>query len=79
MRDRVEREEVEKWLKKLEERKDNLFPLNERGAWFIENINAYIQDCRHFMEKGDMVLAFEAIVWAWAWYEIGKELKLIKD
>ena len=59
MRDRVEKEEVEKWLSRLEERKDKLIPIDERGAWFIENINAYLEDCKHFMKKDDLVLAFE--------------------
>jgi uncharacterized protein len=38
---------------------------------FLENINAYIKDSAHFEQKGDLVRAFEAIVWAWSWLEIG--------
>jgi len=43
----------------------------------IKNIDAYISDTQHFM-KNDMVRAFEAIVWAWAWMEILEDLKIIK-
>ena len=35
----------------------------------IENIRAYMSDCTHFMEKNDLVKAFEAIVFAWGIYE----------
>ncbi|PKM91965.1 MAG: DUF357 domain-containing protein, partial [Euryarchaeota archaeon HGW-Euryarchaeota-1] len=27
----------------------------------------------YFLEKGDFVRAFEAIIWAWAWIEIGEK------
>ena len=60
--------ETEKWLGKLEN-------LDIRGdGEFTENIKAYISDARYFMENGDMVRAFEAVIWAWAWYEIGEKL-----
>ena len=38
---------------------------------FMENISAYIRDCQYFLEKDDLIRAFEAIIWAWAWMEIG--------
>ncbi|MCK5234032.1 MAG: DUF357 domain-containing protein, partial [Candidatus Aenigmarchaeota archaeon] len=36
-------------------------------------------DTNHFLEKKDYVRAFEAVVWAWAWLEIGKEVGAIKE
>ncbi len=44
-----------------------------KGEEFLVNINAYMSDTNHFKEKEDFVRAFEAVVWAWAWLEIGKE------
>jgi len=43
------------------------------GDTFMSNIRAYHADTRHFIEKEDLVYAFEAIVWAWAWLESGVE------
>jgi len=37
----------------------------------MENISAYIRDCQYFLEKDDPIRAFEAVIWAWAWMEIG--------
>ena len=35
----------------------------------LENLKAYISDCRHFREKGDLIRAYEAAVFAWGIYE----------
>ena len=43
----------------------------------LANINAYVKDSAHFAEQGDLVRSFEAIVWAWAWLEIGTDLKFL--
>ncbi|MCK5474169.1 MAG: DUF357 domain-containing protein [Candidatus Aenigmarchaeota archaeon] len=44
-----------------------------KGEEFLVNINAYMSDTNHFKEKEDFVRAFEAVVWVWAWLEIGKD------
>ena len=77
IKNRVSREEIEKQLTELTVKLKNAKARNKKGEEFLKNINAYVYDCKHFLKKGDYVLAFESIVWAWAWYEIGKELKLI--
>ena len=68
--------ETEKWLSKIEKAIKNLEPESERGKNFLKNINAYISDCKYFMERGDLVRAFEAVIWAWSQYETGKEAGL---
>lgn len=78
MKDRVTKEEILKWLSKIEEELKNAKPTKEKGKEFLENINAYVKDCKYFLEKGDLVLSFESIVWSWAYFEIGKDLKLIE-
>jgi len=72
------KQETEKWLEKIKEEIKNVELLDVDKENFLNNINAYIQDCEHFLNKNMLVEAFEAVVWAWAWLEILKELKILK-
>jgi len=49
----------------------------EDGVRFHANITAYISDCRYFLEQGDLIRAFEAVIWAWAWIEIGLDVGVL--
>ncbi|MFB6200127.1 MAG: DUF357 domain-containing protein [Candidatus Nanohaloarchaea archaeon] len=71
-------EETEKWREKLEERLEDTGFEGEDAEGMVENAEAYLEDSRHFEEEGDMVRAFEAVVWGWAWIEIGEEVGEIK-
>ncbi len=53
--------ETRKWLERLDER------LEERDIDVeqMENVTAYRDDARHFLEEGDLVRAFESVVYAW--------------
>ena len=62
-------DQTKKWMKKLDAIKIKSGP-----SYLIDNIKAYRNDTEHFLEKGDYVRAFEAIVWAWSFATIGKEL-----
>lgn len=64
------RRETEKWLERLE----NKIRVLDGDRRFVENIKAYAKDCRYFLEKSDLIKAFECVVWAWAWFEIGLEV-----
>ena len=66
--------ETRKWIGKLEPLAGRI----EGDRDFVSNIKAYLSDSKHFLEKGDRVRAFEAVVWAWAWYEIGIDKGFIK-
>ena len=60
------RRETLKWLERIEK-------IDFDGDKdFVENVRAYISDSKYFLEKKDLIRAFECIVWAWAWLEIGK-------
>jgi hypothetical protein len=61
------REETVKWQRKAEDLYQKVSGEDE----FLENVSAYIRDCQYFLEKNDLIRAFEAIIWAWAWMEIG--------
>jgi len=68
------RAETEKWLVRADQRLSRC-----RGdERFLSNIKAYISDSRYFLGRGDLIRAFEAVIWAWAWLEIGEELERIK-
>jgi hypothetical protein len=66
--------ETLKWLERIEER----VKVIDGDKSFIENINAYVSDSRYFLKKKDLVRAFECVVWAWAWLEIGIEVGKLK-
>jgi hypothetical protein len=67
------KEETEKWLVRAKEKREQL----KSESAYMKNIDAYISDSEYFMKKGDMIRAFEAVVWAWAWMEILEELKAL--
>ncbi|MBU5678728.1 MAG: DUF357 domain-containing protein [Candidatus Aenigmatarchaeota archaeon] len=64
--------EIEKWKNKIEEELNNLNKENqkENKKEILKDIRAYIEDSKYFYNKGDLIRAFEAIIWAWALFEI---------
>lgn len=72
-------EETEKWTEKIKARMDKTALIRSDKKDFLENINAYIKDSAYFLEKNDLVRAFEAIVWAWSWLEIGISEGILSD
>ncbi len=70
-------QEIEKWTKKMEEELENIETYGTKGKEFLTNIRAYVSDSAHFLKNGDLVRSFEAIIWAWSWLEIGKELEFL--
>lgn len=68
------RAETVKWQKKAEELYEKVSGERE----FLENVSAYIRDCQYFLEKEDLIRAFEAVIWAWAWMEIGLQKGLLQ-
>lgn len=66
-------EEIATWRERLDDALGDAAPLSGEGERFLENIRAYRADTDHFEQEEDLVRAFEAIVWAWAWLEIGAE------
>ena len=75
---KVKKELVEQtnyWLKKLENLK--IEAKSKDGDEIKRNAQAYISDAHYFLEKEDYVRAFEAVIWAWAWVEIGEKLDIL--
>jgi hypothetical protein len=70
--------EINKWSKKIEKETEGIKIKDKDKEHFITNIQAYIKDSKHFLAKGDLVRSFEAIIWAWSWLEILKELRILE-
>lgn len=73
------RQETEKWINKIERELETTGFFNEEGKEFLLNIHAYVDDSKYWLDHGDLVKAFEAIIWAWAWYEICLKLEILKN
>jgi len=71
------RAETEKWLRRAEEARERASPRGEEGEGFSANIDAYLSDCRYFLDQGDLIRGFEAVIWAWAWIEIGERVGIL--
>ncbi|OYT43009.1 MAG: hypothetical protein B6U88_02085 [Candidatus Aenigmarchaeota archaeon ex4484_56] len=70
------RNEAEKWLKKIENLE--IHSKNKKGEEFKKNIESYISDSKYFLSKNDFVKSFEAVIWAWAFLEIGEDIKILE-
>ena len=65
--------ETARWRARLDRERARCTPKGPRGEEFLANIDAYRRDADHFEKAGDLVRAFECVVWAWAWLEIGAD------
>ena len=72
------REETEKWLLRIKEKRKTVFPKDERAHDFLKNIDAYISDSQHFLDKGDFMRGFEAVIWAWAILDTLEKLEIVE-
>lgn len=63
--------ETTKWGDRLARALKGATAAGPEGEAFLENIRAYQDDAEHFVSESDLVRAFECVVWAWAWLEIG--------
>jgi hypothetical protein len=78
MRDKIPKEEILKWLEKIKEELKDIEAKNEKGEEYLKNINAYVNDCEHFLKKEDFFLSWECCLWAHAYLTISKDLKLLE-
>jgi len=72
-------EEIKKWMKRLEMNVDEIKAMSPKGVEFLTNIRAYQSDSLHFYNKGDLVRSFEALIWTWAYIEIGKNVGILNS
>jgi len=74
MKDKIEKQDILKWLEKLEAVVNKIEVFDSKGEEMLKNIRAYMSDSRHFLEKGDFVLSFECMIHANAIFETCREL-----
>ena len=67
--------ETVKWQEKAE----SLFGQLSGDERMLENISSYLSDSHHFLKQNDLIRAFEAVIWAWAWMEIGLQKGLLQQ
>ncbi len=78
------KKETEKWLAKLEKERPLVNVASEDKALqkaakaVLKNMDAYVKDARHFLDKQDFVRAFEAVIYAWGILETCEHLGLVK-
>ena len=70
--------ETEKWLDKIDTEFKMAGSSTKKGNEFLKNISAYIEDSKYFLKQKMFIEAFEAVIWAWAYLEIGNSIKIIK-
>lgn len=78
IKDKIDREEIEKWIKKLEAKLQNTKLRDSKNQAFLDNIHAYVNDSKYWIEKGDYVKAWEVISFAWGLFEAGEDLEVFK-
>lgn len=54
-------QETQKWLKKLESRLED----RDTDVEQMENVLAYKNDTKHFLEEKDYIRAWESVIYAW--------------
>lgn len=67
--------EIHKWLPRAKEEFKKLRKAKDKD--FLANIEAYLKDTEYFLQKEDLIRSFEAVIWAWAWLEIGKRKRIL--
>lgn len=64
-----------KYLKLTEEAINKVKVNNKTGEDFLDMAKRYFSDAKHFYEKGDLITAFAAVVYAHAWLDAGARIK----
>ncbi len=84
MNDTVTREKLEKYFKITEEalKKAKSAPKDKNmlshAEDFLDMIQRYFDDAKHFEKKGDLVTAFAALNYAHGWLDAGARIGLFK-
>ena len=63
---------------KIEEERKKIRIEDGGKDYLVKNMDNYISDSKHFLQRGMLIEAFEAVIWAWSIMELLKELKIIE-
>lgn len=78
LKNELERE-IEKWSRNLDKKLPKIKPKDEPGEKILENAQAYRKDSEHFFEDDELIKSFEALIWAWAFIEIGENFNHLSN
>jgi uncharacterized protein len=70
--------QIEKWTRKIENRRKKVVLADTKGENSLKNIDAYISDSRHFLNKRDYIRSFECLIYAWGIFETMIELGFLE-
>lgn len=72
-------DETEKWLDKLDKKIENKRKSNPDLEEIdqMENVIAYRDDTKHFLEQEDYIRAWEAVIYAWGIIETLERLEVL--
>ena len=73
------KQETEKWLKRIKAERKKIALVDDDKENIINNIDSYISDSEHFLQKNDLIRAFEAVTYAWGILETIKNLGIIRE
>ena len=66
------KKETIKWLARLKKERKTIHWNKEKVS--LENVDAYMADCQHFLETGNLIEAFEAVIYAYGLLDMLKFL-----
>jgi len=69
--------QAEKMLKDIKEKRKSVSIVHDKKE-LLKNLDAYISDTRHFLDKNDSIRAFEAVVYAWGILETLEHAGIIR-
>ncbi len=69
--------QTEKMLVSIKEKR-NLITIDANKKDLLKNLDAYISDTQHFLDKKDLIRAFEAVVYAWGILETLEHAGIVK-
>jgi len=75
--DRIPKQEVIKWLDRLDKKIKSVHPKSAKGEQVLKNAEAYRDDSKHWLKEGNLFLAFEACVYSWAIIETAEQLEQV--
>ncbi len=67
--------ETEKWMKKLEDKLEK----RDKNIEQMENVLAYLDDSKYFLEEKDYIRSFESVVYSWAILETLERLNKFNE
>lgn len=69
--------EIEKWSGKLKDKRKRIAASDGKAKEQLGIADDYISDSLHFLESGQLIESFEALVYAWAIIETLDRLDLL--